>query len=175
MQKLPLVLDVSKLKKYPLEKLQAQSVTSVLLALGSNHHAEYYLPRVCEDLAALGQTQYSTAFKNPDFTATLDQPKPDYINQCVYLLLTSPTTLQQLQQLFKQFEGDCNRQRSFPTITNANVENMPDTEPTAIRQVTMDIDILLVKLDGTNEWIIMTNRYPFKVHESAGVIELNIL
>ena len=149
------------------EALQAQSVTAVLLALGSNHDADIHLPRVRENLAALGEIQLSTAFRNPDFTSTAAQPKPDYTNQCVHILLTSSVTLQQLQQIFKQFECDCNRQRL--TETQA-----------PIKKVTMDIDILLVKLDKDNslskkndsEWIIMANRYPFKAHERAGIKEL---
>lgn len=158
------------------DMLQAQPVTAVLLALGSNYQADYYLPRVRESLAMLGQIQLSTAFQNPDFTATLEQPKPDYTNQCVYISLTAPMKLQQLQQTFKKFESDCNRQR----VTEAQ---------TAIKKVTMDIDILLIKtaLDKNSlsiekafktpdttraTWIIMADRYPFKEHERVGIEEL---
>ena len=152
------------------EALHAQPVTAVLLALGSNHDADVHLPRVRESLAALGEIQLSTAFQNPDFTSTEVQPKPDYTNQCVHILLMSPMTLQQLQQIFKQFECDCNRQRL--TETQA-----------PIKKVTMDIDILLIALDKNNslsnhkdfkrsKWIIMADRYPFKAHERAGLEEL---
>ncbi|WP_227679711.1 2-amino-4-hydroxy-6-hydroxymethyldihydropteridine diphosphokinase [Psychrobacter frigidicola] len=163
MYKLPLELDAAKLKEIAPERLQGQSVAAVLLALGSNYQAKYYFPRVHKSLAALGEIQISTAFQNPDFTATLEHPKPDYTNQCVYLSLTDSMTLQQLQKIFKSFEGDCNRQRPI--------------EPATIRQVTMDIDILLIKLDSKNnncsdEWMIMADRYPFKAHESAGIVEL---
>lgn len=160
MQDLPLELDISKLKKCLPKALQAQSVTALILALGSNHQAEYYLARVRENLATLGKIQLSTAFQNPDFTATLNQPKPDYSNQGVYLMLTTPMSLQQLQQTFRRFESSCNRCRQ--------------TSPTALRQVTMDIDILLIRLSVADEWIIMADRYPFKAHERAGIAELNI-
>ena len=149
------------------ETLQAQPVKAVLLALGSNHDAQIHLPRVRERLTSIGAITLSTAFQNPDFTATIELPKPDYTNQCIYLSLAKPVTLQQLQQSFKQFECDCQRQRL--------------KEPsTSIKQVTMDIDILLVKLDKDNslsknndsKWIIMANRYPFKAHERAGIKEL---
>ena len=155
------------------EALQSQPVTAVLLALGSNHDADIHLPRVRESLAALGKIQLSTAFQNPDFTSTEAQPKPDYTNQCVHILLMSPMTLQQLQQIFKQFECDCNRQRL--TETQA-----------PIKKVTMDIDILLIQsaidrnsLSKNNnikqsKWIIMADRYPFKVHEKAGIQELMV-
>ncbi len=152
------------------EALQAQPVTAVLLALGSNHDADIHLPRIRENLAALGEMQLSTAFQNPDFTSTAAQPKPDYTNQCVHITLASPKTLQQLQQIFKQFEYDCNRQR----LTEAQK---------LIKKVTMDIDILLIALDKKNslsknnnfensKWIIMADRYPFKAHERAGLEEL---
>lgn len=150
------------------EQLQTQSVIAVLLALGSNYQAEHYLPRVQEALAALGEIHLSTAFQNPDFTSTKAQPKPDYTNQCVHISLTSPMTLQQLQQTFKQFECDCNRQR----LTESQ---------TPIKQVTMDIDILLIQTalnqnslskKTISNWIIMADRYPFKAHEMAGIEEL---
>ena len=163
------------------DALQSQPVTAVVLALGSNYQAEKHLARVREKLAVLGEIQLSTAFQNPDFTATLEQPKPDYTNQCVYISLTSLIPLQQLQQTFKNFESECNRQR----LTEAQ---------TSIKQVTMDIDMLLIKLDNKqnslsrntaskkatskktaeslNQWIIMADRYPFKAHERAGIEEL---
>ena len=153
------------------EALQAQPVTAVLLALGSNHDADIHFPRVRENLAALGDIQLSAAFQNPDFTSTEAQPKPDYTNQCVHITLTSPKTLQQLQQIFKQFECDCYRQRLTKTQTS-------------IKKVTMDIDILLIQiaidknsLSKNNDfegskWIIMADRYPFKEHERAGLEEL---
>lgn len=95
-------LNLEDLKQCAPEQLQTHSVSAVLLALGSNYQAEKYLPRAREQLAALGEIQLSTAFQNPDFTATPELPKPDYTNQCVYLTLTSAMTLQQLQQTFKK-------------------------------------------------------------------------
>ena len=153
------------------ETVQAQSVVEVVLALGSNYQAEKYLPIARESLAALGEIRLSTAFQNPDFTATLEQPKPDYTNQCVHLALSTPMSLQQLQQTFKALEGNCNRRRQ--------------TEPKQVRRVTMDIDILMIKLatienslskyltcKSKSDWIVMANRYPFKAHEIIGIEEL---
>ena len=161
-------LNLDDLKKCVPEQLQTHSVTSLLLALGSNYQAEKYLARVRVTLADLGKIQLSTAFQNPDFTATPELPKPDYTNQCVYLTLTSVMTLQQLQQTFKKFESDCNRQR----LTEAQT-----LIKRPIEIVTMDIDILLIKLDDkqnslSKKWIIMSDRYPFKAHERAGIEEL---
>ena len=170
-------LNLDDLKQCTPEQLQMRSVTAVLLALGSNYQAKKHLPFVREKLTILGEIRLSTAFQNPDFTATLEQPKPDYINQCVYLILTSIMTLQQLQQSFKRLESECGRQRCSESIKNP------------IKIVTMDIDILLIKLDdkenslsnnlkpkkivkNSEQWIIMADRYPFKAHERAGVEEL---
>ena len=166
-------LNLDGLKKYTPEQLQTQSVSAVLLALGSNYQAEKHLPRVREKLSALGEIQLSTAFQNPDFTATAKLPKPDYTNQCVYLVLSTPINLQLLQQMFKNFESDCHRQR------------LTETHP-AIKKVTIDIDILLIKttinknsLSNNSlsesiicEWVIMKDRFPFKTHEKAGIEEL---
>ena len=161
-------MNLERLKKIAPERLQQQPVTAVLLALGSNYQAEYYLSHVRKNLQGLANIQLSSAFKNPDFTATLEHPKPDYTNQCVYLSLTTPIILKQLQQTFKGFERDCDRQRLAELQT-------------AIKKVTMDIDILLIKLsDNKNslsnkyisEWIVMADRYPFKAHEKAGIEEL---
>ncbi|MGE6244883.1 2-amino-4-hydroxy-6-hydroxymethyldihydropteridine diphosphokinase [Psychrobacter proteolyticus] len=153
------------------ETVQAQPVVEVVLALGSNYQADKYLLLARQRLAALGAVRLSTDFQNPDFTATVEQPKPDYTNQCIHLILTTPMSLQQLHQTFRTLEGDCNRCRQ--------------NKPNQVRRVTMDIDILMVKLANIenslskeptsqlmSDWIVMADRYPFKAHEEAGVKEL---
>lgn len=160
-------LDLSRLTRALPEQLQQQAVTALIIALGSNYQADYYLAMVRKSLATLGDIRLSTAFKNPDYTATVAQPKPDYTNQCIYLALTQSMTLEQLQPTFKDFEADCHRQRL--------------SEHTDTRRVTMDIDILLVTLNPKKNslsdisklnWVIMADRYPFKTHELIGVAEL---
>ena len=171
MDKTSVDLNLATLKQCAPESVQAQPVVELVLALGSNYQADKYLPLARQRLAALGEVRLSTAFQNPDFTATLEQPKPDYTNQCVHLTLTTPVSLQQLQQIFRTLEGDCNRCRQ--------------TKPNQVRRVTMDIDILMIKLADkenslskkstsklTPNWIVMADRYPFKAHEEAGVEEL---
>ncbi|PKG34917.1 hypothetical protein CXF65_09915 [Psychrobacter sp. Sarcosine-3u-12] len=171
MYKTSLHLNLEMLTQCSPETLQVQPVVEVIVALGSNYQAEKYLPLALECLVTLGQIRLSTAFQNPDFTATLEQPKPDYTNQCVHLALTTPVSLQQLQQTFRTLEGDCHRCRQ--------------TKPNQVRQVTMDIDILMIKLvtienslskesisKSMSDWIVMADRYPFKAHEEAGVREL---
>ncbi|GAF56893.1 hypothetical protein JCM18901_2654 [Psychrobacter sp. JCM 18901] len=159
------------LKRCAPEMVQARPVVELVLALGSNYQADKYLPLARQRLAALGEVRLSTAFQNPDFTATTQLPKPDYTNQCVHLTLITPISLQQLQQTFKTLEGDCHRCRQ--------------TKPNQVRRVTMDIDILMIKLanienslskdsifKSMSDWIVMADRYPFKAHEEAGVKEL---
>ncbi|WP_257019920.1 2-amino-4-hydroxy-6-hydroxymethyldihydropteridine diphosphokinase [Psychrobacter sp. BI730] len=171
MYKTSVDLNVATLIQCAPETVQAQPVVELVLALGSNYQADKYLPLARQRLAALGEVRLSTAFQNPDFTATTQLPKPDYTNQCVHLTLTTPMSLQQLQQTFKTLEGDCHRCRQ--------------TEPNQIRRVTIDIDILLIKLSKENnslskklvsksmsDLIVMADRYPFKAHEEAGVKEL---
>lgn len=174
MHKTSIDLNLEMLKQCAPEQLQAQMVAEVVLALGSNYQAEKYFLLARECLATLGQIRLSTAFQNPDFTATLEQAKPDYTNQCVHLILAIPMSLQQLQQTFKNLEGDCNRCRQ--------------TDSNQVRRVTMDIDILLIKLaeeknslsnkstfKPTSNWIVMADRYPFKAHEGAGIKELAVI
>jgi len=171
MHKTSMDLNLAILTQCAPETVQARPVVEVVLALGSNYQAEKYLPLARESLATLGKIRLSTAFQNLDFTATLAQPKPDYTNQCVHLALMTPMNLQKLQQIFKNIEGDCNRCRQ--------------TEPNQVRQVTMDIDILMIKLANIenslskdmefkpiSDWMVMADRYPFKAHEKAGVREL---
>lgn len=158
-----IIENLDHLKRLTFEQLQVQIVRAVVLSLGSNHQAEQHLVTIHKKLNDLGEIKLSAAYQNPDITATLDQPKPDYMNQCIYVFLTSSMTLQGLQQLFKQFENDCNRQRQFKKIAIDQV---------AINQITMDIDILLVKLKGNSEWIVMAERYPLEAHEMAGVGQL---
>ena len=164
-------LNLATLTQCAPETVQAHPVIELVLALGSNYQADKYLPLARQQLAALGEVRLSTAFQNPDFTATTQLPKPDYTNQCVHLALTTPVSLQQLQQTFRTLEGDCHRCRQ--------------TEPNQVRRVTMDIDILMIKLadkenslseesisKSMSDWIVMADRYPFKAHEEAGVEEL---
>lgn len=173
MHKTSVDLNLEMLTQCAPETVQAHPVVELVLALGSNYQADKYLPLARQRLAALGEVRLSTAFQNPDFTATLEQPKPDYTNQCVHLALTTPVSLQQLQQTFRTLEGDCHRCRQ--------------TELNQVRRVTMDIDILMVKLANIEnslskdslfksmpDWIVMADRYPFKAHEEAGVRELTV-
>lgn len=186
-QKLPLPTSITTLTRSDPVAVQESMVTAIIMALGSNHHAEEYLPLVREKIATLGKLECSAAFQNPDFTATREQPKPDYTNQCVYLELDSAIRFQQLQLLFKSFENECHRARELTATLPSSSENEQSQLPLhktilpthTWRQVTMDIDILLIKVkddsastdsqQNHDRWIIMADRYPFKAHENAGI------
>lgn len=166
-------LSIQRLSQYTSEQLQNQSVSSVILALGSNYQADSHLSYVRKALVQLGQLKLSSAFQNPDITATTDQPKPDYINQCVHLILNKSMTINDLKLIFRDMESKCDRQRS------------PE-DRCALKKVTMDIDVLLMKLEPTynnenslskdfgSKWVIVADRYPFKEHEIIGLNELKI-
>ena len=145
------------------ETVGALPIVQVVLALGSNHQAQKHLAYVQEKMTTLGAVQYSKAYQNPDFTATPERPKPDYVNQCVYLRLDDARTLAELRQLFAALESDCQRCR-MPATPHA---------PHAVRLVTMDIDILLIKATApAAAWQLLSNRVPLKAHERIGVAEL---
>ncbi len=165
-------LNLDSLPRAAPKTLFDKPVGAVLIALGSNYQAKRHLIEVREKLALLGTMRLSKPFQNPDFTATAAQPKPDYVNQCVYLCLNQAMTLGYIQQIFKSFESSCGRNRL--------------KEPQqVIKKVTMDIDILLVHLQlsskedlnspsgwTVSKWTVMADRYPFKAHEILGVEEL---
>ncbi len=165
-------LQLESLARLPFAELQQQRVSAVLLALGSNYQADYHLPYVRESLAKLGEITLSTAFENPDITATKEQPKPDYTNQSIYLALSKSMTLDQLQQTFKRLEEECGRQRLIKT--KAAVKQV------TFEPVTMDIDILVVKLEDkqnslsniNGKWNVIAKRYPFATYEMAGIEEI---
>ena len=190
MPKLPLMmhkalagLDTDTLEKYAPEELQAQLVTEVLLALGSNYHAEKYLAMVRERLAALGEVQLSTAFQNPDFTATPDLPKPDYTNQCGYLQLhlnhnhdDDGKTSQSLGELVKASKVlEKQIQQDFYQAEQIDKLDVDTLLKSIVgpknRQVIIDIDILAIMTESEGI-IAVAERYPFKHHEWVGLIEL---
>ncbi|GAA0318967.1 2-amino-4-hydroxy-6-hydroxymethyldihydropteridine diphosphokinase [Psychrobacter aestuarii] len=142
------------------EEVRTLALGEVVLALGSNHDAAKHLARVHEALATLGAAHYSEAYQNPDFTASAERPKPDYVNQCVYLRLDTPQTLTALQRKFAGLESACERCRIPDTARHAD----------KIRLVTMDIDILLIHASTPDaRWQLLSNRVPLKAHERIGI------
>ncbi|MGM8885332.1 2-amino-4-hydroxy-6-hydroxymethyldihydropteridine diphosphokinase [Psychrobacter sp. 1U2] len=165
-------LKLESLPRLSITELQPLAVSAALLALGSNYQADHHLPYVQNILAELGEIELSNAVKNPDITATKEQPKPDYINQSVYLALSKSMTLAQLQQVFKNLEDECGRERTQKSKSSGSQG--------AVTKVSMDIDILLVKINHKknslskfeNKWTVIAERLPFADHEMTGIKEL---
>lgn len=174
-----LTLELDKLVKRSPKALAEQPVTAVIVALGSNYLAEYYLARAHAQLKQLGAVRLSSAFTNPDYTATPQLPKPDYTNQCAMIELTQPLILASLIQQLKEIEASCDRQRCGLSLSDEQQDYQSN-------QVTMDIDVLILKCMSEvaeNEqieqvhcqkstWVILANRYPFKAHELKGLAQL---
>lgn len=164
------------------EDLSKSLIDELLIAMGSNDNAAYYLPLAQAKLEQLGSIVLTDALVNPDFTATAQHPKPDYTNQCVYLKLQKPLDLAALIQQFRQIENDCDRARSLDATTNSlsHVVSRRDKQQCAsdaqisekIKKVSVDIDILALKVVGEPSWQISKRRLPFKTHEVIGLTQL---
>lgn len=155
--------ELANLSRCQPQALAQQQVVAAVLALGSNYHAKEYLSKAQRLLADLGELHFSPAIQNPDFTATAEQPKPDYINQCAYLSLRQPLSGQQLSERLRALETACDRQREInpPTLTKnchqPEIKSQQDAMTAgtdSLKAVSMDIDILLLQLaqvDTSNE------------------------
>ncbi|WP_296203120.1 hypothetical protein [Psychrobacter sp. UBA3962] len=162
----------------PLLQISDIAPAGYIVELGSNQEASYHLQqsrKVLEDQAI--EAYWSTEFINPDYTATAENPKPDYTNQCGYLKLNQADqpclTLGELVKaskvIEKQIQQDCYEAEK---INRLEVDELLQsiTEPKN-RVVIIDIDILAIVTDS-GEVIAVEERYPFKNHEWVGLIEL---
>ncbi|WP_227429566.1 2-amino-4-hydroxy-6-hydroxymethyldihydropteridine diphosphokinase [Psychrobacter sp. I-STPA6b] len=158
----------------PLAKLLPHQVpiAEVVLSLGSNHQATQHLAYAQQALYLLGHTVYSPLFKNPDFTATVSQPKPDYTNQCVSLQPTSIITLKEFIHTIKQIELQCQRQRTG--LANNEYLQSQNVQSSAIKLVTLDIDLLALQFVGQSQWYRLAERFPFKAHEWKGLQDMGL-
>lgn len=151
----------------------------MLIAIGSNDNAAYYLPIAHAKLSKLGSVILSDALINPDFTATVQHPKPDYTNQCAYLLLDAPQSSATLIKQFKQIETDCDRVRPLASTLSTIATNSKDANKRhdnkhhqKVKLVSMDIDILAIKGVGQSAWVMINKRLPLKSHEIIGLSQL---
>lgn len=91
------------------------SLTQVLLSLGSNQHPQTYLPFAIQQLAGLGSITTSKWVCSPDYTASISIKKSDntkeYVNFCVLLVLQQTTSLKKLLPLLKKMEKLAHRGR----------------------------------------------------------------
>ncbi len=160
------LVDINDLLSSPIE--------AYIVALGSNFNADKHLAMARDELEKCALVkQWSTAFVNADYTATPTQPKPDYSNQCGYLLLSRRPTLQQLIATTKCIETLCQRVQLPNTLPNPLTSATTKNEANCGQQqgrVSVDIDVLAVQVVG--KWQIIEQRYPFKDHEQIGLNEL---
>ncbi|WP_296403008.1 hypothetical protein [Psychrobacter sp.] len=153
-----------------------------IVELGSNEQASYHLHKARDSIESIAyQAYWSTEFTNPDYTATPDKPKPDYTNQCGYLILNSlhndqqnPPSLGELVKsskvIEKQIQQDFYQAEKINQLEiNEIIQNLAQPKN---RVVIIDIDILAIVTDS-NELIAIKERYPLKHHEWVGLIELH--
>lgn len=163
----------------PLKNICEVEAFGYLIELGSNENASQHLAQARKELSQLcTKSQWSIEFVNPDYTATKLNPKPDYTNQCGYLIFSNTQNdingnLGKVIQSSKVIEKKI--QRDFyaaQKLSQLDVESLINsiTEPKN-RNVIIDIDVLAIKtFDG--DWIAILERYPFKAHEWVGISEL---
>ncbi|WP_019672983.1 2-amino-4-hydroxy-6-hydroxymethyldihydropteridine diphosphokinase [Psychrobacter lutiphocae] len=136
----------------PLAQLRTVNAIGYIVELGSNKNANKHLAQARYQLSKLcQQSTWSDAFVNPDYTATANNPKPDYTNQCGLLKIAvgqidTEELVQATKAIERQIGHSCNQ------------------------QVLIDIDVLAVV---TTEGVFaVAERYPFKEHEWIGLNEL---
>lgn len=162
----------------PLLQISDITPAGYIVELGSNQEASHHLQqsrKMLEDQAS--EAYWSTEFINPDYTATAENPKPDYTNQCGYLKLNqadqSRLTLGELVKASKVIEKQI-QQHCYEAekINRLEVDELLQsiTEPKN-RVVIIDIDILAIVTDS-GKIIAVEERYPFKHHEWVGLTEL---
>ena len=168
----------------PLIEISEYLPVGYIVELGSNQKAQHHLKLSRAALEAKAvSASWSTEYINPDYTATPENPKPDYTNQCGYLQLDpnhnhdddgkTPQSLGELVKASKVLEKQI--QQDFyqaEQINKLDVDTLLKSivEPKN-RQVIIDIDILAIMTESEGI-IAVAERYPFKHHEWVGLIEL---
>ena len=165
-----------------------------VVELGSNVQAKHHLQQARAALEVQASSaHWSTELINPDYTATADNPKPPYTNQCGYLKLMhnplDPLTLGELVDASKKIEKRIEHAFYNPQLPNqAKRSNqsmqqkqskqwekeggVSSTADSTFKKVIIDIDILAI-LTESEEIIALKERYPFKSHEWIGLTELS--
>ncbi len=122
----------------------------LLIALGSNYQAQFFLNFARQQLATFGKVQFSSVLINPDYR---NPNNPKYSNQCAIIFIEKKRSLSIIIQQLKLLEIACQRQKNQPLVT-------------------LDIDVLAIKTEKNPHWQIIEKRYPFKPHEIIGINEL---
>jgi len=167
----------------PLIEISEYLPVGYIVELGSNQKAQHHLKLSRSALEAKAvSASWSTEYINPDYTATSENPKPDYTNQCGYLQLDpnhnhddgkTPQNLGELVKASKVLEKQIQQDfHQAEQINQLDVDTLLKSiaEPKN-RQVIIDIDILAIMTESDGI-IAVAERYPFKHHEWVGLIEL---
>lgn len=162
----------------PLTEISEIKPRGYIVELGSNQKASQHLSQSRAALEAQAISfHWSTEYINPDYTATVDNPKLDYTNQCGYLMIKQgegqSLCLGELVRASKIIEKTI--QQNFyeaKKLNELDVDSLLQsiTEPKN-RVVIIDIDILAIITDS-GQVIAVEERYPFKHHEWVGLAEL---
>lgn len=173
----------------PLARICKQKPVGYVVELGSNEAAEQHLAQARKLLSQnVSSVVWSTEFVNPDYTATQSNPKPDYTNQCGYLIFndsesnepsqqgqTAQTamTLGELVKHSKVIEKQIqNEFYEAERLSQLDVESViKSIKELTNRRVIIDIDILAIKTES-GDLVAIEERYPFKNHEWVGIKEL---
>lgn len=146
-------------------------IEGMIVALGSNSkNASLSLRVAREELENVyQQAVWSSEFVNPDYTATIDNPRPDYTNQCGYLLFSESNSTKFITDITQQ----CKLIESIVKTEAGNKATSIHTDGLDKPQykiILIDIDVLAVKT--SLGLIAIKKRYPFRKHEWIGIEEL---
>lgn len=168
----------------PLIEISEYLPVGYIVELGSNQKAQHHLKLSRAALEAKAvSASWSTEYINPDYTATPENPKPDYTNQCGYLQLhlnhnhdDDGKTSQSLGELVKASKVlEKQIQQDFYQAEQIDKLDVDTLLKSIVgpknRQVIIDIDILAIMTESEGI-IAVAERYPFKHHEWVGLIEL---
>lgn len=126
--------------------------TQYIIALGSNLDSKIAFDIATNALKKMGDMAMSSITMDKDFTGKTDCI---YHNAVVFLSLFEPMMYDELNLVLKNIEKQCGRN---------------DDKTQMSIQVPMDLDILAFY--QADEWCVVKKRYPFKLHEKKGLIEV---
>lgn len=125
-------------------------VKKIIIMLGSNDNADNNLDHAISYLEELGDCILSERIVSADYTGI----SSDYSNQAVLCSLYQNASIKDLTLILKNIEKQAGRSLN-------NLKNVP-----------LDLDILLYYQD---EWCIIQERYPFKLHEINVLLTMGII
>lgn len=130
-------------------ELLDSTLSALVLSLGSNDNAMINLTYALDKLATKGNLQCLNRWYGADYTG---KSSANYHNLAAVLTLAYPAVGQDMLNWFGKLEQDCGRKRAHNTKAHNYL-------------VALDIDVLAVQTIDCPDFVIIEERYPFKVHE----------